>query len=490
VKRRAKIVCTLGPATHSYEGVRGLVYAGMDVARLNFSHGSHAQHAEAYAWVRQASDESGRGVGVLVDLQGPKIRLGTFAAGPVVWATGETVTITTEDAEGNHDRVSTTYAGLAGDVTVGDRLLVDDGRVGLRVVAVEGPDVRLLVTEGGPVSNSKGLSLPGIGVSVPALSDKDELDLRFGLSLRADMVALSFVRTAEDICRVHEIMDEVGHRLPVLAKIEKPQAVDNLEEIVDAFDGLMVARGDLGVEMPLERVPLVQKRAVQAAREKAKPVIVATQMLDSMVAASRPTRAEASDVANAVLDGADAVMLSGETSVGRYPVESVATMARIIVAAEEDLSRVPRVIAEPTTISGAIARAAASVGATVGASALVAFTQSGNTARLLAEHRSPIPLLAFTPVPEVRSQLTLTWGVETFLVPSVKHTDDMVRQVDSAMLTMGRMQPGEYVTIVAGSPPATSGSTNAMRVHKLGSPLPTAPNYGRRADDPPPSPPA
>ncbi|TAL17147.1 MAG: pyruvate kinase [Frankiales bacterium] len=484
MKRRAKIVCTLGPATHSFEGIRGLVYAGMDVARLNFSHGSHEQHAQAYTWVRQASDESGRGVGVLVDLQGPKIRLGTFAEGPVVWATGETVTITTEDVPGDHDRVSTTYTGLADDVAVGDRLLVDDGRVGLRVVGVDGPDVRLVVTEGGPVSNSKGLSLPGIGVSVPALSEKDEEDLRFALGLRADMVALSFVRTAADIKRVHEIMDEVGgHRLPVLAKIEKPQAVDNLEQIVDAFDGLMVARGDLGVEMPLERVPLVQKRAVQAAREKSKPVIVATQMLDSMVGASRPTRAEASDVANAVLDGADAVMLSGETSVGRYPVESVATMARIIVAAEEDLTRVPRVLAEPTTISGAIARAAASVGATVGASALVAFTQSGATARLLAEHRSPIPLLAFTPVPEVRSQLTLTWGVETFLVPAVDHTDDMVRQVDSAMLELGRMQPGEYVTIVAGSPPATSGSTNAMRVHRLGSPVPPHPNYGRRSTD-------
>lgn len=483
MKRRAKIVCTLGPATHSFEGVRGLVYAGMDVARLNFSHGSHEQHAQAYTWVRQASDESGRGVGVLVDLQGPKIRLGTFAEGPVVWATGETVTITTEDVPGDHDRVSTTYAGLADDVAVGDRLLVDDGRVGLRVVGVDGPDVRLVVTEGGPVSNSKGLSLPGIGVSVPALSEKDEEDLRFALGLRADMVALSFVRSAADVKRVHEIMDEVGARLPVLAKIEKPQAVDNLEEIVDAFDGLMVARGDLGVEMPLERVPLVQKRAVQAAREKSKPVIVATQMLDSMVGASRPTRAEASDVANAVLDGADAVMLSGETSVGRYPVESVATMARIIVASEEDLTRVPRVLAEPTTISGAIARAAASVGATVGASALVAFTQSGATARLLAEHRSPIPLLAFTPVPEVRSQLTLTWGVETFLVEAVAHTDDMVRQVDSAMLELGRMQPGEYVTIVAGSPPATSGSTNAMRVHKLGSPVPPHPNYGRRSTD-------
>ena len=483
MKRRAKIVCTLGPATHSFEGVRGLVYAGMDVARLNFSHGTYAQHREAYLWVRQASDESGRGVGVLADLQGPKIRLGTFAAGPVVWATGETVVITTDPVEGTHDRVGTTYAGLAADVSAGDRLLVDDGRVGLRVLSVDGPDVTLLVTEGGPVSNNKGLSLPGIGVSVPALSEKDEDDLRFALRLRVDMIALSFVRTAADVVRVHEIMAEEGIRLPVLAKIEKPQAVDNLEEIVDAFDGLMVARGDLGVEMPLERVPLVQKRAVQAAREKAKPVIVATQMLESMIGASRPTRAEASDVANAVLDGADAVMLSGETSVGAYPVEAVATMARIVVAAEEDLARVPRVLAEPTSISGAIARAAAEVGRTVGASALVAFTQSGNTARLLAEHRSPIPLLAFTPVPEVRSQLTLTWGVETFLVPPVQHTDEMVRQVDGAMLGLGRMQPGEYVTIVAGSPPSTSGSTNAMRVHRLGSPVPTAPHYGRRVDD-------
>ena len=483
MKRRAKIVCTLGPATHSYEGVRALVYAGMDVARLNFSHGAYEQHAEAYRWVRQASDESGRGVGVLVDLQGPKIRLGTFAAGPVEWATGETVTITTEPAAGDHDRVSTTYAGLADDVSVGDRLLVDDGRVGLRVVAVEGPDVRLLVTEGGPVSNNKGLSLPGVAVSVPALTEKDEADLRFALTLRADMIALSFVRTPADIEPVHKVMDEVGIRLPVLAKIEKPQAVENLDAIVEAFDGLMVARGDLGVEMPLERVPLVQKRAVQAAREQSKPVIVATQMLDSMVGASRPTRAEASDVANAVLDGADALMLSGETSVGKYPVESVATMARIIVAGEEDLHRVPRVKAEPTSISGAITRAAAEVARTVGASAMVAFTQSGSTARLLAEQRSPIPLLAFTPVAEVRSQLTLTWGVETFLVPSVQHTDEMVRQVDSAMLELGRMQPGEYVTIVAGSPPATSGSTNAMRVHKLGSPVPTAPNFGRRHDD-------
>ncbi|MDP9436349.1 MAG: pyruvate kinase [Actinomycetota bacterium] len=483
MERRAKIVCTLGPATHSYAAVRALVQAGMDVARLNFSHGSRKDHRQAYDWVRAASDETGRGVGVLADLQGPKIRLGTFAAGPVVWANGETVTITTQDVPGDHDRVSTTYKGLAGDVAPGDRLLVDDGRVGLQVVAVEGPDVVLRVTEGGPVSNNKGLSLPGVGVSVPALSDKDEDDLRFALTLRVDMVALSFVRTPEDVHGVRRIMQEVGARLPVLAKIEKPQAVENLDAIVGAFDGLMVARGDLGVEMPLERVPLVQKRAIQTAREHAKPVIVATQMLDSMISASRPTRAEASDVANAVLDGADAVMLSGETSIGAHAVRAVATMSSIVRVAEEELGKVPPVVCEPSTVGGAIARAAASVGRTVGARALVAFTQSGDTARRLAEHRSPIPLLAFTPVPEVRSQLALVWGVETFLVPTVTHTDEMVRQVERAMLELGRMQAGDLVTIVAGSPPSTSGSTNAMRVHRLGGWLPDAQALSPREGD-------
>jgi pyruvate kinase len=475
VKRRAKIVCTLGPATHSYERVRALVYAGMDVARLNFSHGSYEDHKQAYTWVREASDESGRGVGVLVDLQGPKIRLGTFKDGPVVWATGEIVGITTDDVEGTHDLVSTTYKGLADDVSAGERMLVDDGKVGLRVLSVDGPLVRCQVTEGGPVSNNKGLSLPGIGVNVPALSDKDEADLRFAMTLRADMIALSFVRSAADIDIVHRIMDETGTRLPVLAKIEKPQAVDNLEEIVRAFDGLMVARGDLGVEMPLERVPLVQKQCVRMAREMAKPVIVATQMLDSMIGNSRPTRAEASDVANAVLDGADAVMLSGETSVGAYPVETVATMARIISAAEEALEMVPHIERQISSIPGSIAQAAATVGEQVGARALVAFTQSGDTARRLAEHRSRIPLLAFTPTQHVRSQLALVWGVETFLVPAVQHTDEMVRQVDSAMLELGRMQRGELVTIVAGSPPMTSGATNALRVWRLGDPLPTPP---------------
>ena len=471
LSRRAKIVSTLGPATHSYETVRALVAAGIDVARLNFSHGSYEDHAQAYRWVRQASEESGRGVAVLVDLQGPKIRLGRFAGGPVVWATGETVTITTEPCAGDHDRVSTTYAGLASDVAPGNRVLIDDGRVGLRVVAVHGPDVHLVVTEGGPVSNSKGVSLPNVGVSVPALSEKDEDDLRFGLTLGADLVALSFVRSPADVHGVHRIMDELEIRRPVLAKLEKPQAVEALDAIVDAFDGLMVARGDLGVEMPLERVPLVQKRAVQLARELAKPVIVATQMLESMIGASRPTRAETSDVANAVLDGADALMLSGETSVGQFPVQAVATMSRIITAAEEELGSIPPVLRSPATLGSAIARSAADLGRTTGAGALAAFTQSGDTARRLARHRSPIPLLAFTPIDEVRRQLALVWGVETYLVPTVAHTDAMVQQVDNAVLELGRMQPGEPIVIAAGSPPGTAGSTNTLRVHRLGDPI-------------------
>ena len=294
----------MGPAVSSPEQVRELVDCGMDVARLNFSHGTHADHEAMYRRVREASDASGRAVGVLADLQGPKIRLGTFADGPVTWATGETVRVTVADVEGTHDRVSTTYSELSRDATVGDRLLVDDGKVGLTVTAVEGDDVVCEVTEGGPVSDHKGLSMPGMNVSVPAMSDKDTADLEFALRLGVDFIALSFVRSPADVELVHAVMDRVGsRRLPVIAKLEKPEAVDNLEAVVLAFDAIMVARGDLGVELPLEQVPLVQKRAIQIARENAKPVIVATQMLESMITSSRPTRAEASDVANAVLDG-------------------------------------------------------------------------------------------------------------------------------------------------------------------------------------------
>ena len=467
--RRAKIVCTLGPATHTAEQIRALVDAGMDVARFNLSHGSYSEHEERYNRVRAASEATQRAVGVLIDLQGPKIRLGRFAEGAVELGRGDAFTITTEDVPGTRQRCSTTYAGLPDDVHPGDAILVDDGRISLEVTSVTGSDVATRVVEGGLVSNNKGLNLPGVGVSVPALSEKDIEDLRWGLRLGADIVALSFVRSAKDAEDVRRIMDEEGIRVPVLAKIEKPQAVDNLEEIIQAFNGIMVARGDLGVELPLEQVPLVQKRAINLARRMARPVIVATQMLESMIDAPRPTRAEASDVANAVLDGTDALMLSGETSVGRFPFSTVRTMSRIIEHVErETLTELTPPLSPPRTKGGAIARAAAEVGQALDARFLVAFTQSGDTAHRLARYRSPIPLLAFTPDLPVRSQLSLVWGVETFLVPKVEHTDDMVRQVDQALLELGRCQAGDLVVIVAGSPPGTPGSTNAMRVHRLG----------------------
>src|SRR6266568_237588 len=469
MSRRAKIVCTLGPASSSPEQVAELVAAGLDVARLNMSHGTHAAHLQAYRAARAASDEAGRSVGVLVDLQGPKIRLGSFASGPVTLPAGGEFAITGEDVPGSSAEASTTYPGLAADVGIGDQILVDDGRVVLEVTGVRGARVRTRVLVGGVVSDHKGLNVPGARLSVPALSSKDEQDLRWALGLRADMIALSFVQGPEDAAPVRRIMDEAGARLPLIAKIEKPQAVDALPEVLETFDGLMVARGDLGVELPLEQVPMIQKRAVSLAQDKAKPVIVATQMLESMISAPRPTRAEASDVANAVLDGADALMLSAETSVGEYPVDAVATMARIIVAAEQGFGAVPPLAAgAPASIGGAIAWAAAEVGSVVGARALVAFTMTGETARRLARHRCPIPLLAFTTQPSTRSQLALTWGVETFLVPPVEHTDDMVRQVEAALLDVRRCHKGDRVVIVAGSPPGTPGRTNALRVHRIG----------------------
>ncbi|WP_445400281.1 pyruvate kinase [Streptomyces sp. LE64] len=471
--RRAKIVCTLGPATDSYDQIKALVEVGMDVARFNLSHGSYAEHEERYQRVRKAAEETGRSVGLLADLQGPKIRLGRFLEGPVLLERGDAFTITVEDGvEGDRHTCGTTYDGLAADVTPGERILVDDGKVTLEVVAVDGPRVRTTVIEGGMVSDHKGLNLPGVAVSVPALSTKDQEDLRWALRTGFDVIALSFVRSGQDIRDVHRIMKEEGRFVPVIAKIEKPQAVDNLDDIVAAFDGLMVARGDLGVEMPLEQVPLVQKRAVKIARRNAKPVIVATQMLDSMIENSRPTRAEASDVANAVIDGTDAVMLSGETSVGKYPIETVRTMARIVEAAEEDLlaKGLPPLSEanKPRTQGGAVARAAAEIGDFLGAKFLVAFTQSGDTVRRLSRYRSPIPLLAFTPDAATRSQLNLTWGVETFLGPRVDSTDAMVEQVDEQLLRIGRCQRGDTVVITAGSPPGVAGFTNLVRVHHIG----------------------
>ena len=467
--RRAKIVCTMGPAVESPEKVRELIAAGMNMARLNLSHGSYEEHQGRLDRVREAAKEAGKAVAILVDLQGPKIRLARFENGPHELARGDVFTITTDEVPGTKERVGTTYKGLPGDCKPGDFIMIDDGKVTVQVTEVKGNDVITKCIFPGAVSNNKGINLPGVAVSVPAMSEKDGDDLRWGLRAGADFIALSFVRNAADIKDVHAIMDEVGIHVPVIAKIEKPQAVDNLQEIVDAFDGIMVARGDLGVEMPIEDVPMVQKRCVELARDAAKPVIVATQMLDSMITNSRPTRAEATDCANAVLDGADALMLSGETSVGDFAIEAVETMARIIEKTEEQgLDRIRPLIHAPRTKGGAITKAAAEVGEVLNAKYLVTFTQSGDSARRISRLRSRLPILAITPEEGTYNRLALSWGIEPLISPMVKHTDDMVLQADRILIDSKRAAIGEPVMIVAGAPPGIPGSTNAMRVHTVG----------------------
>jgi pyruvate kinase len=474
VARRAKIVCTLGPATASPERIAGLVAAGMDVARLNFSHSDHAFHAEAYGDVRAAADAAGRAVGVLGDLQGPKLRIGLLTGGSAFLAPGARVLMTADagnddDEPGTADRLFTSYTAVADDVRAGDTILVADGTVVLTVLTVAGGEVECVVARGGLIRDHAGMNLPGVAVSGPVLTPKDVEDLRFALRLGVDLVALSFVRGPDDAAAVRAVMDEEGTRVPVIAKLERPEAVERLDEVIEAFDGLMVARGDLGVETALERVPLIQKRAVDLCRRRAKPVIVATEMLETMVVRARPTRAEASDVANAVLEGADALMLSAETSIGRHPIEAVRTMARIIAASESLPEASPvRARMEQVTEEEAIALGAVSVARAVQAEALVAFTLSGASARLLAAQRPARPVLAFTPDPRVRSQLALVWGVETFLEPAPADTDEMTAHVDRAMLDLGRAEPGDAVVVVAGTPPGTEASTNTLRVHRLG----------------------
>jgi pyruvate kinase len=467
--RRAKIVATLGPATSSYDSIQALVEAGVNIIRMNLSHGSLAVHEEIFQTVRSVAGDLDQPIAILVDLQGPKIRLEKFADGPHILAPGDTFTITIRDVVGTKELVGTTYKGLPGDVKSGDTLLIDDGKVRLEAVSSDGTDVVTTVVVGGAVSNNKGINLPGVAVSAPALSEKDEDDLRWALKMRCDFIALSFVRNASDIDRVHAIMAEEGFSCPVIAKIEKPEAVENLDSIVDAFDGIMVARGDLGVELPPETVPIIQKKAIELGRRMAKPVIVATQMLESMIEAPVPTRAETSDVANAVLDGADAVMLSGETSVGKYPAIAVATMARILESTEDHgLSRIPPLGTKPRTQGGAITLAAAEVADFVEAKFVCIFTESGDSARRMARLRSPIPMVAFTPSEEIRRRMALSWGVKSYLVPRVTHTDAMYPIVDEALMSHSLAGRGDKVVVISGSPPGTPGATNDLRVHVVG----------------------
>jgi len=461
-------VCTIGPATDSAEALVNLVNAGMNVARLNMSHGDHLVHAKRVGWIRDAARVAGRPVGILADLQGPKIRLGEFVDGSAMIEAGDRFVITIDDVPGTAERASTTLKTLTQDVRPGDQILINDGAIELKAVEVTDTDVVTEVVIGGKVSDHKGINLPGVPVSVPALSEKDERDLRWALRHGVDMVALSFVRSAADVVPVRKVMDEEDRHVPVIAKLEKPQAIDNLYEVIDAFDAFMVARGDLGVELPLEDVPGVQKRIIDAARAWAKPVIVATQMLESMITAHRPTRAEASDVANAILDGADAVMLSGETAVGDYAIAAVEVMARIITRTEaEGLDKIRPLAWNPHTTSGVISKAAVEVAERVGAKYLAAFTISGDTPHRLARLRSEVPIMAFTPLPKTAQELTLCWGVQSYVTPEYTSTDAMVESVQRGLSETGFLQHGDNVVIVAGNPGRHSRQTNSLRVYEM-----------------------
>jgi pyruvate kinase len=451
--------------------IERLIEAGMSVARLNFSHGTHDDHRAVCEKVRQAAAKLGANVAVLLDLQGPKIRVGPIAAGPVHLDRGRRFTLTARSVPGDIACISTTYADLAKDVQPGDALLLDDGAIRLRALEVTATDVVCEVVDGGVLSSHKGLNLPGVAVSAPALTEKDVDDLALGVELGVDWIALSFVRRADDLRLAQGKVRALGATIPVIAKLEKPEALDHLDEILAVADGLMVARGDLGVELSPERVPVVQKELIRAANRAKIPVITATQMLESMTHHPRPTRAEASDVANAVYDGTDAVMLSGETAVGEYPVETVAMMSRIVEQAERDYLPTTAEYHEQFSsrqFPEAIAEAAAEAAGDVGAKLVVGFTQSGGTARLLSKYRPSVPLVVFARDEVVQRRLALLWGVEGRLIGTVEDTEHLIAKVDRALVAEGTVDPGDTLVVVTGSPLAARGPTNLMKLHRVG----------------------
>ncbi len=474
--RRAKIVCTMGPASSSETVLRDLVREGMDVVRLNFSHGTHQEHARRMAAVRRAAEREGRTICILQDLQGPKIRTGRLKnRRPVVLKAGAHLTITPRDLPSTSTLISTTFPTLAREVEPGARILLSDGLIELRVRAVHGQDVECEVVNGGLLGEHKGINLPGTVVRVPALSEKDRLDLAFGLKHGVDMVAVSFVRSANDVNEARRLIASHHSSVPIIAKLEKPQAIERLDEIFEAADGVMVARGDLGVEMPAETVPVIQKKIIRQAAEWRKPVITATQMLESMIENPRPTRAEASDVANAVLDGTDALMLSAETASGKWPRESAAMMARIIVEAEASMGdaahrrrREGQIISISETICESIAHAAHQVNMT----AIAVFTETGNTARLISKYRPRAPIYAFTSIAATRNRMNLLWGVRPMHSEHAPSADDMVRAAEKSLLTLGAVKNGDVLGVVAGTQLA-SGSTNFLRLHVVGGALGT-----------------
>jgi pyruvate kinase len=466
-----KIVATLGPSTGTAPMISSLIDEGVDVVRLNASHGSKEEHLERIGLIRQSAAQAGRHVGILLDLQGPKIRLGTFAEGSVQLETGAEFTLHTEPVVGTAAAASSSYTGLARDVKPGDRILIADGTVALEVLSSDGVSARCRVTTGGMIGDRKGINLPGVAVSTPSLTRKDMTDLQWALEAGVDMVALSFVRRSSDILRLRLYLEEKGANIPIIAKIEKPEAVDNLDDILKESDGVMVARGDLGVEMALERVPFIQKSIIERARLLGKFVITATQMLESMVQAPTPTRAEVSDVANAIYDGTDAVMLSAETSTGLHPIEAARMMDRIAREAETNIRR--RGFRKPPerehmTHAEIVAESAYFTARMAAAAAIVVFTSSGSTARLVARYRPPVPIFAFTASEGVARQLTVVYGVTAIIAGEVPSTDEMLALMDRTLVQQGNLKPRDSVVFVAGQPIGRPGSTNLMKLHRVG----------------------
>ena len=469
---RTKVVCTLGPATDSAETVRQMIRAGMTVARLNFSHDTQAAHAQRAEMVRRVAREEGRAVAVLQDLQGPKLRVGPIDGGRVALKAGQRFTLTTEDVLGDNQRVTAPYAGLPDDVQPGDRILLDDGQIELRVSKTTKTTVETVVVTDAILSERKGVSLPGVDISLPSLTAKDRDDLAFGVDLRVDYVALSFVRRAQDIVDLRDLMAAMGAEIPIIAKIEKPEAIASFDEILAVSDGVMVARGDLGVEMPAEEVPIHQKMIIRKANDAAKPVITATQMLESMIHNPRPTRAEASDVANAIFDGTDAVMLSGETAIGRYPVETVRTMAAIAETTERHLPYDEwlshSVGTHAQSVTEAIGLAVTEIAHDVNAAAIVASTSSGATARVVARHRPCTPIIGATHNPQTRCRLALVWGVEPLLIPPTVTSDEMMDVAIETALTADLVREGDLLVLSAGVPVGVPGRTNMLQVRRVG----------------------
>jgi len=465
---KTKIVATLGPASSSPDMVARLISAGVDIFRLNFSHGDNVQKQKLIRIIRQASDKAGRQVGILADLQGPKIRTGKMVDDAMTLAKGQEVVITTEDILGRDGLIPTVYRSLPNDVHPGSRILLDDGLMELKVVAIDGERVRCTVVTGGVLKNNKGINLPGVNVSAPSLTEKDLIDLEFALEADVDFVALSFVRTAEDVEQIKRIIYLRGKNTPVVAKIEKPEALQNFKKILQATDAVMVARGDLGVEIEAEKVPVFQKKIIQACNEAGKPVITATQMLESMVRNPRPTRAETSDVANAIVDGTDAVMLSAETASGDYPVEAVETMVRIArdVESADFWSTVDRSASTPS-IAQAVAESACRAATSLGAKTIAVFTQSGSTAALISRFRPHIPIIAYTASPEIQRRLSIYWGVSATGIGIMADMHQQIMAVERNMLAAG-YRKGDIIVIIMGLPVEARGSTNLMKVHKLG----------------------